>query len=113
VQRPRQSGVLNRNGVLTFLTVTQHGLVGDTRAPVDVTYLSDSVLLLRFFEDRGRMLRAMSVMKKRTGPHENTVREFSITASGIVLGEPLVEFQGVLRGAPVSAGEARSRVAGA
>ncbi len=95
---------LNRKGVSTFLTVAQHGLVGDMRAPVDVTYLSDTVLLLRFFEAHGRMLRALSVIKKRTGGHEDTIREFRITTGGLRLGRPLTEFQGVMRGVPIYVG---------
>lgn len=91
---------LNRSGASTFLTVAQHGLVGEMRTPVDVTYLSDTVLLLRFFEARGRMLRAISVIKKRTGAHEETIREFSIGPAGLRLGPPLENFQGVLRGVP-------------
>jgi len=95
---------LNRKGVSTFLTVAQHGLVGDMRAPVDVTYLSDTVLLLRFFEAHGRMLRALSVIKKRTGEHEDTIREFRITPEGVRLGNPLTDFQGVMRGVPIFVG---------
>lgn len=91
---------LNRKGVTTFLTVAQHGLVGDMRAPVDVTYLADTVILLRYFEAFGRVRRAISVVKKRTGPHETTIREYRIGADGVALGEPLVQFQGVLRGVP-------------
>lgn len=95
---------LNRSGVSTFLTVAQHELVGDMRSPIDVTYLSDTVLLLRFYEARGRMLRALSVIKKRTGAHEDTIREFCITQSGIQLGDPLTAFQGIMRGVPVYVG---------
>jgi circadian clock protein KaiC len=96
---------LNRRGISTFLTMAQHGLVGDMRSPVDVTYLSDTVLLLRFFEARGRMLRALSAIKKRTGAHEDTIREFRINHRGIQLGKPLTEFQGVMRGVPVFVGD--------
>lgn len=95
---------LNRQGVMTFLTVAQHGLVGDMKSPVDVTYLADTVVLLRYFEARGRVRRAISVVKKRTGHHEDTIREFMIGPSGITLGEPLVAFQGVLRGVPMLVG---------
>ena len=95
---------LNRQGVMTFLTVAQHGLVGDMKSPVDVTYLADTVILLRYFEARGRVRRAVSVVKKRTGHHEDTIREFSIGSSGITVGEPLTEFQGVLRGVPILMG---------
>jgi len=91
---------LNRQGASTFLTVAQHGLVGDMKAPVDVTYLADTVILLRYFEALGRVRRAVSVIKKRTGAHEDTIREFRIDQRGISLGEPLVGFQGVLRGVP-------------
>jgi circadian clock protein KaiC len=91
---------LNRQGASTFLTVAQHGLVGDMKAPVDVTYLADTVLLLRYFEAFGRVRRAMSVIKKRTGAHEDTIREYRIGSDGISLGEPLMGFQGVLRGVP-------------
>ena len=91
---------LNRQGATTFLTVAQHGLVGEMRSPVDLTYLADTVVLLRYFEARGRVRRAISVMKKRTGPHEDTIREYRIGANGITLGEPLIGFQGVLRGVP-------------
>lgn len=91
---------LNRQGATTFLTVAQHGLVGDMKSPVDVTYLADTVVLLRFFEALGRVRRAISVIKKRTGAHEDTIREYRIGRRGIMLGEPLVGFQGVLRGVP-------------
>ncbi len=91
---------LNRQGVATFLTVAQHGLVGDMKAPVDVTYLADTVILLRYFEARGRVRRAISVVKKRTGAHEDTIREYRIDKRGITLGDPLMNFQGVLRGVP-------------
>lgn len=92
---------LNRQGATTFLTVAQHGLVGDMKSPVDVTYLADTVVLLRYFEARGRVRRAISVVKKRTGVHEDTIREYRIGSEGIVLGDPLIGFQGVLRGVPV------------
>jgi circadian clock protein KaiC len=91
---------LNRQGTMTFLTVAQHGLVGDMKSPVDVTYLADTVILLRYFEALGRVRRAISVVKKRTGAHEDTIREFMIGGNGITLGEPLSGFQGVLRGVP-------------
>ena len=91
---------LNRQGVSTFLTVAQHGLVGDMKSPVDVTYLADTVILLRYFEAIGRVRRAISVVKKRTGPHEDTIREYRIGEAGMLLGEPLNNFQGVLRGVP-------------
>jgi circadian clock protein KaiC len=91
---------LNRQGVSTLLTVAQHGLVGDMKAPVDVTYLADTVILLRYFEALGRVRRAMSVIKKRTSQHEDMIREYRIDSRGLTLGEPLEGFQGVLRGVP-------------
>jgi circadian clock protein KaiC len=96
---------LNRRGASTFLTVAQHGLVGDMKAPVDVTYLADTVILLRYFEARGRVRRAISVIKKRTSAHEDTIREYKIDGNGVTLGEPLIEFQGVLRGVPQLVGD--------
>lgn len=99
---------LNRQGATTYLTVAQHGLVGDMKAPVDVTYLADTVVLLRYFESRGRVRRAMSIVKKRTGVHEDTIREYRIGSEGISFGEPLVNFQGVLRGVPMLIGEETS-----
>ena len=95
---------LNRQGVSTFLTVAQHGLAGDMKTPVDVTYLADSVILLRFFEAEARVRRAMSVIKKRTGFHEDTIREFKISNRGLSLGSPLTGFHGVLRGVPTYRG---------
>jgi circadian clock protein KaiC len=97
---------LNRLGASTFLTVAQHGLVGDMKTPVDVTYLADSVILLRYFEAGGRVRRAISVIKKRAGPHEDTIREFRITSHGLALGNPLDGFHGVLRGVPTYRGDA-------
>jgi circadian clock protein KaiC len=96
---------LNRCGATTFMTVAQHGLVGDMQAPVDVTYLADTVILLRYFEASGRVRRAISVIKKRTGVHETSIREYRISNDGLALGEPLTSFHGVLRGVPNYAGE--------
>ena len=97
---------LNRQGASTFLTVAQHGLVGDMKSPVDVTYLADTVVLLRYFEALGRVRRAISVIKKRTSAHEDTIREYRIDGRGITVGEPVMGFQGVLRGVPSLVGEA-------
>ncbi|NLS01286.1 AAA family ATPase [Rhizobium sp. P38BS-XIX] len=99
---------LNRQGANTFLTVAQHGLVGDMKSPVDVTYLADTVILLRYFEALGKVRRAISVIKKRTGKHEETIREFRVTNAGLTLGEPLSGFQGVLRGVPNFVNEKQS-----
>jgi circadian clock protein KaiC len=72
---------------------------------VDVTYLADTVILLRFFEALGSVRRAMSIIKKRTGAHESTIREYRIDGRGLTIGEPLEGFQGVLRGVPLYVGE--------
>jgi circadian clock protein KaiC len=95
---------LNQQGVLTILILAQSGMIGQMSSPLDLTYLSDTVLLLRFFEAAGEVRRAVSVIKKRTGPHEKTIREFSINQTGIRVGERLVEFRGVLTGVPVYEG---------
>lgn len=107
---------LNRQGATTFLTIAQHGLVGDMKAPVDITYLADTVILLRYFEALGTVRRAVSVIKKRAGNHEDTIREYRIGSGGLTLGEPVRRFQGVLRGVPMlldpDAGEAGGVVPG-
>jgi circadian clock protein KaiC len=91
---------LNQQGVVTFLVIAQSGIIGNMNSPVDLTYLSDTVLLLRFFEAEGRLRRALSVVKKRTGEHETSIRELVIRPDGLRLGEPLVGFRGVMTGTP-------------
>jgi circadian clock protein KaiC len=91
---------LNRHGVVTLMVATQHGLVGPMQNSMDLTYISDNVLLLRFFEAAGQLRRAISVMKKRTGGHETTIREYCIDSHGVRVGEPLHTFHGVLTGVP-------------
>ena len=98
---------LNQQGVLGFLILTQAGMIGTMQSPVDLTYLSDSVILLRFFEADGEIRRAMSVLKRRTGAHESTLREFRIDGGGIRVGPKLVGFRGVLTGTPVFDGGER------
>lgn len=95
---------LNRTGVSTFLTVAQQGLFGEMKSPVDVTYLADAVILLRFFEANGAVRRALSVAKKRGGEHEDTIREFWIEG-GLHVGEPLTQFHGVLSVTPTLPGD--------
>ena len=89
---------LAKMGVVTFLVVAQHGLVGTVSTPIDTSYLADVVVLFRYFETQGRVRQAISVVKKRSGPHERTVREINMSSQGIQLGAPLVDFQGILRG---------------
>jgi circadian clock protein KaiC len=96
---------LNRQGTSTFMTVAQHGLFGTMQSPIDVTYLADTVILLRYFEARGEVRRAVSVIKKRTGSHETTIRELRVEDDGLFLGQPLEAFQGVLLGVPTYVGD--------
>ena len=91
---------LGQLGVSTILTITQSGMLGTMTSPVDTTYLADNVILFRYFEAAGHVRRALSVVKKRNGPHESTIREFQIGAQGVIIGEPLAEFHGVLTGVP-------------
>ena len=91
---------LNRQGASTFLTVALHGMVGEMHQPIDVSYLADTVIMLRYFEAAGHVRRAISVIKKRAGPHEDTIREFFVSERGMAFGKPLEQFQGVLRGVP-------------
>jgi circadian clock protein KaiC len=92
---------VGQRGVVTLLVVAQHGLLGAAmQSPVDTSYLADSVVLLRYFEAAGRLRRAVSVVKKRGGAHEDTLREFRMGAGGLVVGEPLEEFHGILTGTP-------------
>ncbi len=96
---------LNQQGVVTILVLAQHGLIGNMVAPIDMTYVSDTVVMLRFFESGGRIRRAVSVLKKRTGYHEDTIREYSIGSSGVIIGTPLTGFRGVLTGTPSFQGD--------
>jgi circadian clock protein KaiC len=95
---------LGQKGVVTLVTVTQAGMAGTMNAPVDTTYLADNVILFRYFEARGTVRRAISVVKKRSGRHELTIRELRVSGRGIEIGEPLVGFQGVLTGVPTYVG---------
>ncbi len=91
---------LNQQGVVTMIVVTPHGLLGTMQTPIDVTYLADTVITFRFFEADGAVHKAISVIKKRTGDHERTIRELTIAPSGISVGEPLRGFRGILTGTP-------------
>jgi len=99
---------LNQHGVVTLLVLAQHGLVGHMQSPVDLTYLSDAVVLLRFFEAAGELRRAMSVVKKRTGGHEASIREYRIGPNGVNVGSPLRDFAGVLTGVPKFVGSQKN-----
>jgi circadian clock protein KaiC len=95
---------LNQQGVVTILVLGQHGLIGEVKSDVDLSYLSDTILLFRYFEARGEMLKALSVAKSRTTPHETSIREFRLARDGIEIGEPLKDFEGVLSGLPTYSG---------
>src|SRR5947208_16844289 len=92
---------LNQLGVVTILVLAQHGLMGPMQTPLDISYLSDAVLMLRYFEAEGRVRRAISVVKKRSGAHEDTIREFRLTSDGLKLGPPVTGFRGIFTGTPV------------
>jgi circadian clock protein KaiC len=99
---------LSQQGVATILISAHHGLMGaQMQTPIDASYLADAVLLLRYFESRGEVRQAISVVKKRGGQHERTIREFAMRNGGIRVGEVLREFRGVLTGVPVYEGSAR------
>lgn len=91
---------LARHGVATLMTVAQHGLFGQMSSPIDLTYLADTVVLLRYFEEAGRIRKAISIVKKRIGAHEDTIRELRLASDGVVVGEALRKFEGVLTGVP-------------
>ncbi|HKP94425.1 MAG TPA: ATPase domain-containing protein [Fibrobacteria bacterium] len=91
---------LSQRGVASILVMAQHGLLGDMHSPADLTYLADTVVLLRYFEFAGTIKKSISVVKKRSGAHENSIREFAISDNRLVVGEPLTDFQGILRGVP-------------
>ena len=95
---------LNQQGVITLLILGQHGIVGEVRSDVDLSYLSDTIVLFRYFEAHGEMLKAVSVAKSRTAPHEATIRQFRLAPTGIEIGEPLKDFEGVLSGLPTYRG---------
>ena len=96
---------LASRGVLTIMVVAQHGLVGVSNSPsIDLSYLADTVLLMRYFEHAGRVRKAISVLKKRGGRHEDSIRELKLGSDGIRVGPPLMEFHGVLQGTPLYRG---------
>jgi circadian clock protein KaiC len=99
---------LGEQGVLTLMTIAQHGIVGELpEAPIDVSYLADAVILLRYFEAVGALHQAISVVKKRSGLHERTIRELNL-GPGVKVGEPLSQIQGVLAGSPSFTGSVGS-----
>ncbi len=102
---------LGHRNVITILIVAQHGLLGNAmQTPLDTSYLADSVILFRYFEAAGQVRQTISVVKKRTGAHERSIREFHLDSAGIRVGEPLRDFQGVLTGTPVYNGQTQDLI---
>jgi circadian clock protein KaiC len=99
---------LNQKGIVTLLVMAQYGMVGQMQTPLDISFLADTVILLRFFEALGVVRQAISVVKKRRGAHERTIREFHLSSTGIQIGDPLREFDGVLTGVPRYRGKAET-----
>lgn len=97
---------LSQQGVATLLISAHHGIIGAMQGPIDASYLADAVVLMRYFEWRGEVRQAISVVKKRGGLHERTIREFSMSDGSIRVGEALRDFRGVLSGVPVYEGAA-------
>jgi circadian clock protein KaiC len=91
---------LGQHGVATVLVFAQHGLVGSMHSTVDVSYLADSVILLRYFEAKGKIRKAVSIVKKRGGLHDTSIRDFTMSHRGLAIGDPLENFRGVLTGVP-------------
>jgi circadian clock protein KaiC len=96
---------LNQLGIITIMVLAQQGLVGSMKSTVDLTYLADTVVLSRFYEARGEVKKALSVIKKRSGYHERTIREMWVDGKGLSVGPPLRELQGVLLGVPTYVNE--------
>jgi len=92
---------LGQHGVASVLVFAQHGLIGSMQTSVDVSYLADCVILLRYFEHEGKIHKAISIMKKRSGPHETTIRSYGMNINGLHIGEALDRYHGVLTGVPV------------
>ena len=103
---------LGQKGIITMLVIAQHGMIGGMHSPVDVSFLADTVILLRFFEAEGAVRQAISIVKKRRTDHERTIREMKIVQSGVRIGEPLNQFEGVLTGVPRFRGDDRKLLGG-
>ena len=101
IQLHEVTSYLNQVGVASFLVLAQYGLLGNAvSSPTDVSYLADNVLLLRYFEAAGEVRQALSIMKRRSGPHERSIRELRIRHGKLTIGDPLTSFMGVLTGTP-------------
>ncbi|MCC8396679.1 circadian clock protein KaiC [Paraburkholderia sp. MMS20-SJTR3] len=93
-------GYLNQQGVVTMLVLGQHGIIGEVQTEVDISYLSDVVILFRYFEHHGEVLTAVTAVKSRANDHERTIRQFRLSRAGVEVGEALRDFEGVLSGLP-------------
>jgi circadian clock protein KaiC len=102
---------LNQQGIITIMVLAQQGLIGQMQSTIDLTYLADTVVLLRFFETLGAVKQAISVIKKRSGNHERTIREVTMSGQGIKVGPPLIELQGILTGVPNHVGNGNGSAA--
>ena len=91
---------LSQQGIVSLLVLGQHGVMGDLRSDIDISYLADTVMLLRFFEGEGQLRKSITVVKTRTSDHERTIREFRIDGSGVCIGEPLTGFTNILSNSP-------------
>jgi circadian clock protein KaiC len=92
---------LSEQGVASIMVVAQHGLIGNMTSSIDVSYLADAVLMLRYYEADGEIHKAISVLKKRSGAHETAIRDFALSSAGIKVGPPLRQFRGILSGVPI------------
>jgi circadian clock protein KaiC len=92
---------LSEQGVASIMVVAQHGLIGQMSGSIDVSYLADCVIMLRYYEAEGEIHKAISVLKKRSGSHETAIRDFSLSTNGINVGAPLRQFRGILSGVPI------------
>lgn len=92
---------LAQQGVVSIMILGQHGVTGDLRTDIDISYLADTIMMLRFFEAEGYVRKSIAVIKTRTADHERTIREFKIDHGGLVIGDPIRGFSGILSGTPV------------
>jgi circadian clock protein KaiC len=92
---------LAQQGVVSLMILGQHGVTGDLRSDIDISYLADTVMMLRFFEAAGQVRKSIAVIKTRTSDHERSIREFKIDSTGITVGDPIRDFYGILSGAPI------------
>lgn len=103
---------LNQQGVVTIMMLAPHGMLGQMHTPLDVTYLADTVIALRYYEASGAVHKAISVIKKRTGKHERSIREVTFDHGKISVGRPLTKFRGIFTGTPAPEPTSRSKGGG-